>query len=188
MKTSKIVFGLLAGLIGCTAFAQENGVSETGIRYNEIYAGYQTLSNSSIRMNGYTIGGSALIDKNILVDAVYADVSKSTVKSQNTTVGIGYRLGVAQNTDVYAKLGYINVGGVTSDSSYLLTGGARGMLTPDVELTGQVTYSGLKNASLYYGVGLGYYLADNLTIRGQVRADNATKSNTTYVLTVGYNF
>lgn len=171
-----------------SATAQSAGVSETGIRYNELYAGYESLSNSSITMTGYTIGGSALIDKNIIIDASYADVAKKTTKSHSTVAGIGYRLGIAPNTDVYAKIGYISTGGVTSDSSYLLTGGARGMLTPDLELTGQLTYSGLKAASFYYGASLGYYLTESLTLRGQIRADNATKSNTTYILSVGYNF
>ena len=177
--------------LACGGAVADSGVSETGIRYNEVYAGYERLSNSSITMTGYTIAGSVLVDKTIFIDASYADVAKNSTKSNSTAINVGYRMGISQSTDFIAKLGYISnggSGGVTSDSSYLITGGLRSMVTPDVELSGQVTYSGLDIASLYYGGALGYYLTENITVRGQMRVDNATKSNTTYIVSVGYNF
>lgn len=181
----------IAMAFACTNAYSDSGVSETGLRYNEINVGYQSISNSDIRMNGYAIAGSTLFDKNVIIDASYSDLSKNTVKSSSSTVNIGYRLGVAQNADVYAKLGYISTtgkGGAPSDSSYLLTGGARALLTPEVELAGYLSYSGLDNASVYYGGSLGYHLTENLSLRGQLRADNAAKSNTVYILSVGYNY
>lgn len=188
MKNSTTLFALLSMLVSITASAQESGVSETGIRYSEISAGYESLSNSKVTMTGYVIAGSALVDKNIFIDANYADVAKKTTVSRTTTINAGYRFDIAPNADLYAKLGYVSTSGVNSDTSYLMTGGARVMIAPNIELAGHVTYSGLKRASIFYGSSLGYYLTQNLAIRGQVRLDNATTSNTVYMASIGHNF
>jgi len=168
--------------------AQQAGTSETGIRYNEVSVGYNSASVSGSTLQGYTVMGSALLEQNFTVDASYTDVSKTGTSISSTALNVGYRMGVASNVDVGVKLGYIDQGGGSPESSYVVSAGVGAVVAPNVVLSGNVSYTGLTSTEYLYGAGLAYYLTENTTIRGSVRASSGTVDTTTYALSVGYNF
>lgn len=171
-----------------TAMAQQAGTSETGIRYNEVSVAYNSASAVGETLQGYTVMGSALLDQNYTVDVAYTDVSTTGSSISSTAFNVGYRMGIASNVDLGVKLGYIDQGGDNPQSSYVVGVGIGAVVAPNVVLSGTASYTGLSSTEYLYGAAIAYYLTENTTIRGSVRASSGTFDTTTYSLGVGYNF
>jgi hypothetical protein len=184
----KLVVAVLTLAAAGSVMAQSSGISETGIRYNEVGVGYSSVSVSGSTLQGYTLFGSALVEKNFLIDANYGSVSKSSTEISTTGLNVGYRMGVAPNVDAGVKVGYISYGGDLSDSSYAVGGFANAQLTPELVLGGSVSYTGLSSTNYFYAASLGYYITENITARGSIRGSSGDLSSTTYTASVGYNF
>jgi len=184
----KLVVAVLTLATAGSAMAQSSGVSETGIRYNEVGVGYASLAVSGTTYQGYSLNGSALVEKNFLIDATYADVSKSSTSISSTGLNVGYRMGVAPNVDAGVKVGYISTSSNQSESSYVVGGFVNAQLSPDVFLGANVSYTGLANTDYFYTASLGYHVTENITARGSIRGSSGTSTTTTYIASVGYNF
>lgn len=186
----KVVVALLTLATAGSAMAQSTGASETGIRYNEVGVGYASLAVSGQTFQGYSLYGSALVEKNFIIDATYANVSKSSNSVSNTGLNVGYRIGVAPNVDAGVKVGYISgTAGGTTQSSYVVGGFVNAQLTPEWVLGGNVSYTGLDTTKYFYTASLGYHITENITARGSVRGGSGgTANTTTYIASVGYNF
>jgi hypothetical protein len=82
MKKSTILFALLSSLVATNAIAQDSGVSETGIRYNHVGAGYARVTpDDGGSMSGYAINGGLLISKDIYLTGNYSAVSNSSTNA-----------------------------------------------------------------------------------------------------------
>lgn len=184
----KLVVAALTLAAAGSAMAQSSGVSETGIRYNEVGVGYASLAVSGTTLQGYTLNASALVEKNFVIDATYANVSKASNSLSSTGLNVGYRIGVAPNVDAGVKVGYISTGGDSSESSYAVGGFVNAQLTPELVLGGNVSYTGLANTDYFYTASLGYHITENITARGSIRGSSGTSTTTTYIASVGYNF
>ena len=184
----KLVVAVLTLATAASSMAQGAGVSETGIRYNEVGVGYASLATSGTTLQGYTLIGSALVEKNFLIDASYTNVSKSSNSISSTGLNVGYRMGVAPNVDAGVKVGYISSSSNTSDSSYVVGGFVNAQLSPDVVLGANVSYTGLANTNYFYTASLGYHITENIIARGSIRGGSGNSTTTTYIASVGYNF
>lgn len=184
----RLVASLITVILSSGAMAETAGVSETGIRYNEVGVGYSSVSVSGSTLQGYTLFGSALVEKNFIIDANYGSVSKASTEITSTGLNVGYRLGIAPNVDAGVKVGYVSYGGDLSDSSYVVGGFANAQLTPDLVLGGNISYTGLSSTNYFYSASLGYHVTENITARGSIRGSSGDLSSTTYTASVGYNF
>jgi hypothetical protein len=185
----KLVVAALTLATAGSAMAQSSGVSETGIRYNEVGVGYASLAASGTTLQGYTLNASALVEKNFVIDATYANLSKSSYSISDTGLNVGYRIGVAPNVDAGVKVGYVSgTAGGTTESSYVVGGFVNAQLTPEWVLGGNVLYTGLANTNYFYTASLGYHITENITARGSIRGSSGNGTTTTYVASVGYNF
>jgi hypothetical protein len=184
----KLIIALIAMFLANFASAQSAGTSETGIRYNEIGIGYNSVSVSGTTLTGYSVGASALVEKNILLNASYENVSKSSNSITNTSVGVGYRFGIASNVDASARVGYFSAGGDLSENSYIVGGGIDALVAPNLSIAGNVSYSGLGSGTYFYSGTVGYYVTEAATLKASVRRSTGDFATTTYLLSAGYNF
>jgi hypothetical protein len=184
----KLVVAALTLVAAASSMAQSSGVSETGIRYNEVGVGYASLAVSGTTLQGYSLNGSALIEKNFLIDATYANLSKSSNSISSTGLNVGYRIGVASNVDAGIKVGYISTNSTESESSYVVGGFVSAQLSPDVVLGANLSYTGLANTNYFYTASLGYHITENIMARGSIRGSSGNGTTTTYIASVGYNF
>jgi len=84
------------------AMANEPGKSETGLDYNKIDVNYQTFKVSGVNFTGYNAGGSFLVSDSIFVLGSYASLSHSgSTSRESSKLGLGYRMGIAANTDAF---------------------------------------------------------------------------------------
>lgn len=184
----KAAISLVSILLTPIVFAQTQGVSETGIRYNEVSVGYERFSVSSATLTGYSVGATALLEKNIILGAIYSDVSKSSNSVTSTDLSVGYRLGIAGNVDAVVRAGYLGAGGNNTDSSYSVGAGINALVAPSFVLGGGIGYTGLGSGTFLYTGSASYYVTDNVTLRGAIRRSAGDLTSTTYSLAAGYNF
>ena len=109
--------------------------------------------------DGVSIGGSLLFQPQLFGVASYTSVGDNGVDIDTLDLGVGYRAGISQRTDLLGILGVVfsNVdtpGGSNDDSGISLTGGIRSTVAPQIELDGFVNYTEL------YGDG-------DMTLTGQ---------------------
>jgi len=146
MKTSKILFTLLSALSTSAVFAQDAGVSDTGIRYNQVGLGYTYASSTdNSSLTGYALDGRALVNKDIYVSANYTAVSKTDADISRYGVYAGYRLGIASNVDFFAEAGVVSVSykgtsETTSSTGYDIAAGVNAALTPDLQGSLKISY------------------------------------------------
>lgn len=125
---------LLSSILGTVLLLPTAQATE--LTYDYIGVGYTKLSvdDSIIDFDGYVIDGSKLLTDRVFVILSYASTSGDTnLNSQKmsydlneTRVGLGYRFPMADKTDLYGELGYIN-----RDAKVALTINGTGLSSKD---------------------------------------------------------
>jgi len=146
--------------------------------YNFIQAGYQSIeldlgAGSDVDGDGYGLGVSFEIADNIFGFASFVTSDFDFgVELNQLQAGLGYRLGLTDNTDVFASLAYVYVEveagffGSADDSGYGATIGVRSNVSDLIELFGEVAYVDLGGGSdgTAIGGGIWFNLTDNFAL------------------------
>lgn len=184
-----LVMSVIAALSG-VAFANEPGKTETGIYYNKIDLNYQSFALSSGTYTGYKAGGSFLLNDSIYALGSYGTYSLSGSTSIETSnLGLGYRMGIAANTDAFTSLAYSSMTQSSTNTGYEVTLGVRSKIADPVDVIGAYTYTSL--GSNYYNsfsVGMNYKFTDMFYATAGYSSASGTASVTQYNLGVGIKF
>ena len=177
-------------LISGIAMANEPGKSETGIDYNKIDLNYQSFAVSGTTYTGYQTNGSFLFTDSIFVVGSYASLTHSGSTSiESSNLGLGYRLGIAANTDAITSVSYSSMTQSSTKTGYAVTLGVRSKIADPVDVIGAYTYSSL--GSNYFNslnVGVNYRFTDMFYATAGYTSTSGTASINRYNLGLGFKF
>jgi len=180
-------------LFSVTAMAADGPAkTDTGIHYNNVEIGYDSLTVNSYTWGGYGLNGNFLLNENIYATLNYRAMTPETSGLDNmeqTYAGIGYRLPVASSTDLITDISYVSMTNSSTDTGYRLTAGAKSKLASAVELTGAYSYIavGSNTYNAFSGI-LKIDVTDRYYGFGKYTSMSGSYSITTYSIGVGANF
>lgn len=137
-----------------------------GLSYNYIEGSYQRIELDAgpfdVSADAFSIGGSFELGENAFIFADYssADFDEGIDLSQ-LDIGAGYAVPISTNTDFYGKLAWVttevDANGFNSldDSGIGAAIGIRSMVSPAVELYGEISYVDLDDAGDGTSIGGG---------------------------------
>ena len=149
--------------------------------WNLVEAGYGQADIddiSEISPSGFSILGSGLIGENVFIHGSYSiltdDFEGVDLDLDQMSVGLGYRYGLNETTDIYAAASYEYIEFAVSgfgesesddDNGYGLTIGVRSRLTEQFEVDGSLGYVDIADESeTSFGVSGHYYFTDELAV------------------------
>ena len=146
--------------------------------YNFIQAGYQSIeidlgAGFDVDGDGYGLGVSFEIGDKMFGFASYVTSDFDFgVDVNQQQAGLGYHVGLTDNTDFFASLAYVDVEveasgfGSADDSGYGATIGVRSNVSDLIELFGQIAYVDLGDGgdSTAIGGGIWFNLTDNFAL------------------------
>jgi hypothetical protein len=136
------------------------------LSYNYIEGSYQRIELDAgafdVSADAFSIGGSFELGENAFIFAGYntADFDEGIDLSQ-LDLGVGYAVAISANTDVYGKIAWVttevDANGFNSldDSGIGAAIGIRSMVSPAVELFGEISYVDLDEAGDGTAIGGG---------------------------------
>jgi hypothetical protein len=168
-------------------------LAQDGFSYTYLEGGYQNvdLDSPSADGDGIFLGGSVELARSVFLtaDLDYADFNRG-IDARTLELGVGVSLPVAPDLDGLLKGGYIDAEvdtrfGDFEDDGFFIAGGARWMVTEQVELNGSLKYVDLDESGDDVVVAFGGLVTvrPNLAVLGGVEfADNAD------TLTIGFRY
>ena len=164
-------------LVGPIASAQEEDQSFGALPYNYLFA---SLAMTELDSGGIELGGSFEITQRIHVFVSYQDweLGENTDRSL-LQIGGGYRWDLSTNLDAFARLSFgdsdLDRSGRASidDEGILMSGGLRGWMTDQLELSGEVILDDSLGSDVDVALEFGgqYYVDDQLSVGGRIRLD-----------------
>ena len=162
------------------------------ISYNFVDLGYQRIeiddvAGIDVDGDGFGIAGSFEIAENWFVQASYAQADFDFgVDFDQTALGVGYKTGISDRSDVFATVNYLRAEvsasglGSADDDGFGISVGVRAMLSDTFELNGSIGYvdfddggdstsvsaGGLFNLTETFALGLGIEVDDDVTSYG----------------------
>lgn len=146
------------------------------LSYDNIEVRYSSLDIGSDG-DGFDVRGSYRVHENIYLFGQYAQSNFDVldINSDVLVLGAGYRLPVRSNVDFVAELNlerndidFLNPVGPGrlsgSDNGFGLSGGLRGMIREDLELSGKLRYLSYGNGANDFLVGIGAAYAFNARV------------------------
>lgn len=159
--------------------------------FNFVQAGYQEVdldvTGLDVDGDGWFVSGSFEIGDDWFAFVGYSDTGFDfSVDLTEWNAGLGYRTGISDNTDVFARVAYIDAEveapgfGSIDDSGYGVGVGIRSNITDLIELYGEIAYSDLGdgadgtevgggilfNITDAFAVGVGASTDDDVTAYG----------------------
>lgn len=189
MKKKILAVGLLAAL-PLTSFAETPS-------FDFVQGGYANwdIDGISGSFDGFQVSANKSLNKNFYFNGDYQSVSKGSLDSKFSTVGLGYRYKLSNSAVFFGELDWanlnvdVNLGSFSAganDSGYQAAAGFRGMVSPKFELKGAVEYLDLgSDDSTSYVVGAAYNFNKAASLYSDVKFD---KDSTRYTVGVRYNF
>jgi hypothetical protein len=170
LKRSSLALGALL-LSGAPALAD-------GLSYSYIQASYQDVEldlgpGPNADGDGFAVAGSVEISDDWFIFADYGSFDlESTVDFTELSVGAGYHDSISTTTDWYASLAYVKAEvsasgfGSADDSGYGVAAGLRSMISPSLELYGNIGYADLGDGAngTTFGAGLWYTVSGNVAL------------------------
>jgi opacity protein-like surface antigen len=149
----------LAALLPVSAQAAD----ATGISYNYVEAGYTSADVAEGDFDGFSLAGSIGFAEHWYGSATYRQVDDNDydVTLDQGSINLGWHTAIQQNVDFFAELGYVNMGvdiedfDNESENGYRAGLGIRGMVAPNFELNGKVSYTDISELDGEFGVGVG---------------------------------
>jgi opacity protein-like surface antigen len=142
---------------------------------------------SEVSPAGFNIGASKLLGENIFIVGSFSRLSDNyegvDLDLDQSSLGVGYRYAMTENTDLYTVLSYEYIKVKASDDGFSvsdddngtgLTAGIRSRLSSNLEVDASlaVIFSGSDNETTF-GVGINYYFTDNFAAGlGYTRSDD----------------
>ncbi len=125
-----------------------------------VEGGYTRLDadNSGFDPDGLVISGTHLVAKDIYITGDYRMTEEGRYDLNTLTLGGGYRLGINSTTDAYfgANFEELDMPGNT-ERGYSINAGLRTMLSPQLELTGELGYYDVTDGEATMKVAANYY-------------------------------
>jgi opacity protein-like surface antigen len=170
MKNSTIsLFLVAASLLGAPA------VFAASPNFNYVEGGYTRLdfNNSNVEPDGFKVSAWALVSNNLFFNGSYTDASDG-VDFNQLSLGLGYRVAAASNTDVYGIVSYEEMEiGNFDDNGYGLTVGVRTFVTPNIELDGGLSYLDIdNNDETFLNLGASYYITKEAAVNVAYRTSD----------------
>ena len=161
--------------------------------YNFIQAGYQSTdldfrAGFDVDGDGYGLGGSFEIGDHVFVFASYVRSELDfAVDLNQLQAGLGYHLGLTDNTDFFASLAYVDAEleakgdrgfGSADDSGYGVTIGLRSNVSDLIELFGEIAYVDFGDGGdgTAIGGGIWFNLTDSFALGLGAAADDDVTS------------
>jgi hypothetical protein len=180
-----------------------------GPNWNQASASYLSADiGDNDDIDGLGLSGTKLLNSNFFLAGSYSSLTLETFNAFGYEVdadlnflslGVGARKAVAGNTDIYGIVSYEKIdlsvstgfGGfysaaVDDESGYGLRIGVRSMMTPKVEVNGEISYIDvLDDAETGFGFGAAYYFTNQFSAgAGYNTSDDIDTLN----LTATFNF
>ena len=159
---SRYLAALIAIFLAFSAMAESPSFNFIGVGYDAV--NLDVGEGFDVDGDGYRIGGSFEIGDNMFGFVNYADTGFDfSVDLTQIQVGLGWRTGLTDNVDFYARLAYVDAEisapdfSPVDDSGYGLGIGVRGNVSDLVELYGEVAYVDLGDGADGTAVGAGIY-------------------------------
>jgi len=163
--------------VGALSFGSAPALAD-GISYSYVQAAYQELDidiggGPNADGDGFAVAGSAAVGDNAFVFAGYGSYDlESVIDYSVLSVGAGYHDSLSGKTDWYATLAYVKAEldagffGNVDDSGYGVAVGLRSMVSPSLELYGNIGYTDLGDGADGTAVGLGlwYTVSGNIAL------------------------
>lgn len=151
------------------------------LSYSYVEGGYSSTHLAGFNFNGWNVDGSVAFGDMWYGNASYQHGSKSGVKLNETTVGVGLHTDISDKADFIAELAYINddTNVATGDHGYRATAGIRGQLGDKLEGTIKATYTDVNNFGKGWGAGAGlvYHINDTWGVTGSYDYSNRDSNN-----------
>lgn len=146
--------------------------------YNYLQAGYQSVDLDAgdgldVSGDGYGIGGSFEIGDSMYAFAIYSKTDFDfNIDLTQLNAGLGYHVGISDNTDFFANLGYVKAEvsasgfGSLDEDGYSVGIGVRSNVSDLIELVGDINYVdfGSGGDSTAYGGGIWFNLTDSFAL------------------------
>ncbi len=162
-----------APLLGALMLASSGAIA-SGLSYSYGELRYVDLESNVFteEADGFQLGGSYRIDQQYFVFGQYADLDTDfgpvDGDLSQLKIGGGYIYPLNDRVDINSTLALvredIDVDGVGDDDDigFQITGGARTMLTNEIEVRGAFVFADVLDRNVYLEVAADYYFTDNL--------------------------
>ncbi|MBR9790298.1 MAG: outer membrane beta-barrel protein [Gammaproteobacteria bacterium] len=108
--------------------------------------------------DGLQVNGKYLLDPNFYVNGEFGWAETGNIDFTTLTLGGGYRLAVNSTTDAYVGANFERIDAdFYDDNGYSLNAGVRSMLTPELEVNGELGYLDLDDGDITLKAGAYYY-------------------------------
>lgn len=163
--------------------------------FDYIQGGYVSWDFDGISGNfdGFQVSVKKTIHQDFYFTGDFQSISQSSIDTTIGTFGVGYKQNISDSTALFGQLEYasvsVDVGGFfgSADSNgYQASAGIKGMVSPQVELTGAVEYLNLDvdNTTTFVGKAA-YNINKEIAIYADIKLE---KDSTTYGIGARYNF
>jgi len=156
MKTLVLMAGLLASSL---AVAQTAGQSQTGgVNYNYLELRFVDVETNG--GDGLQFGGSIDVGDNFLILGSITSLDfNNDVDATLYQLGGGYVWHYNNDFDFLATVQYVNidVDGASDENGVKLSGGTRGLITPQFEVRGFVNHTTAGDSDTYLEIAGDYY-------------------------------
>lgn len=162
---------------GSVSNAQEQVQSSGLFSYNYLFT---SLAMTELDSGGIELGGSFEVTQRVHVFASYQNWELGeNVDRSIFQIGGGYRWDLSSSVDAFARLSFgdsdLDGPGRASidDEGILVSGGLRGWITDDVELSGELLLDDSLGSDVEVVVEFGgqYYVDDRFSLGGRIRVD-----------------
>lgn len=154
MKATSIIAltALSASLVSVSAFADT-----PDWRYVE--GGYLSYdSEGGFDPDGLQVNGKYLLDPNIYVNGEFGWAESGITDFTTLTIGGGYRFALNNTTDAYVGANFERFDAdYYDDNGYSLNAGVRSMITPELEVNGELGYFKIDEGEVTLKAGAYYY-------------------------------
>ena len=166
-------------LLPCLALAVSAQAAEPRYTYAEI--GYVNIDFDDINEDGdgYGIGGSLAVHRNVHLLAQYQDVDLGGDRDASAaSFGAGINYALRPGLDVVARLSYISAEldsrrrGDRDENGYGFEAGLRTMINPQLELNGGMRYVDVFDDNTSVFIGALYDVVPNLALGGDLEFSN----------------
>lgn len=172
---------LAAGLLAGTGVAVADN-SSGGPTYTYAELGYVNLDvDGGGSLDGFRLGGSIALNPQFHILADYLRVSDDPLTLDGTVLAAGFNMPLGGGaTDFVARVGWVRAGAEIfgfdeSDDGWMVQGGVRSMVSPELELNAFITHTDVAGSDTAFSIGAVYRFANAFGVFGNAEfADGST--------------
>ena len=164
-KTLLVIAALFMHTAAAAQTSQQANLQDLSYSYAEL----RFVDVDTSGGDGFQLGGSVQLDGPwILIGSITALDFNNNVDSTLLELGGGYVWNYSNDVDLIGTLTLVRsevdtFGGDFDDTGVAFSAGARGLLTPQIELRGSVNHINLDNSDTYLELAGDYYFTEQLS-------------------------